>query len=179
MGTVDSPIFKNQNVTTDQREIQFHAHAANILAKPALENGMKISLHRRGETSGMKDNIQLISTFALFNTIRIPILATLLFTLGTAEVFAQNNQDTSSISMLSIKAGDQSSVDITFNAPEEVGVILIRVTDSSGATVFLENLHRFKGSYMRNIKLSDKSTATYTVEVSNDHKTTEQKVEVK
>jgi hypothetical protein len=57
---------------------------------------------------------------------------------------------------------------ISFRAQEMVANLLVRITDSKGETVFLDNEYRFKGDYKQIMKRADLPAGEYTIEILKD-----------
>jgi len=58
------------------------------------------------------------------------------------------------------------TVEIQFNAPQNIYNVLVVIRDDSGNTVFLENQYNFKGPYKRTVHLS--ATGVYYLKIVND-----------
>lgn len=63
------------------------------------------------------------------------------------------------------------SFTIGFNAQNEVANLLVRVSNSSGETLFLDNQYWFTGSYSRVVKLLDQQPGLYILEITKDDDT--------
>lgn len=61
-----------------------------------------------------------------------------------------------------------NKLDVEFQNEEQVDNLLVIVTDSSGQTIFLENLYRFKGAYKKSIELSEGGKGSFSLQVIKD-----------
>jgi hypothetical protein len=97
------------------------------------------------------------------------LLASLIILLLPVITTAQANKiQLSPSDVKTIVNSSSQEVTIELNVQETTENLLILITDATGQTVFLENLHRFRGLYKKNVDLKGTKKGKYLLKVAKD-----------
>ena len=105
----------------------------------------------------------------------------LLIILPVFSIKAQNNSDQKlKINSLKVETDlNKRTLNIDFKIAEVVDNLLVRINDSSGQTIFLDNQYRFSGNYKQSVNLLKQGKGFYTVEIVGDKELLNKKLELK
>ncbi|MES2567928.1 MAG: hypothetical protein V4565_13730 [Bacteroidota bacterium] len=73
----------------------------------------------------------------------------------------------------------KGQLNVEFDNEKQVDNLLVILTDSTGKTVFLENLYRFKGFYKKNIDLPYKGRGNVSLHIIKDEEKIIKKISLK